>query len=52
MTIQECVYHTNFSVHFLLQYFVSVTFTKFLYMDTDDSLKTIQWNAANSQYAF
>ena len=33
MTIQECVYYTIFSVHYLLQYIVSVTYTKFLYMD-------------------
>ena len=33
MTIQECVYCTIFSVHSLLQYIVSVTYTKFLYMD-------------------
>ena len=33
MTIQECVYYKIFSVHSLLQYIVSVTYTKFLYMD-------------------
>ena len=33
MAIQECVYNTIFSVHSLLQYIVSVTYTKFLYMD-------------------
>ena len=33
MTILECVYYTTFSVHSLLQYIVSVTDTKFLYMD-------------------
>ena len=33
MTIQECVYYTIFSVLSLLQYIVSVTYTKFLYMD-------------------
>ena len=52
MTIQECVYYTIFSVHSLLQFIVSVTYTKFLYMGYDDSLKMIKWNAANSQKAF
>ena len=33
MTIQEGVYNTMFSVHSLLQYIVSVTYTKFLYTD-------------------
>ena len=33
IAIQECMYYTIFSVHSLLQYNVSVTFTKFLYMD-------------------
>ena len=33
MTIQECVYYTIFSEHSLLQYIVSVTYTKFLYLD-------------------
>ena len=41
MTIQECVYYTLFSVHSLLQYFVSVTYTKFLYMDMTISLKSL-----------
>ena len=33
MTIQNCVYYKVFSVHSLLQYIVSVTYTKFLYKD-------------------
>ena len=33
MTIQECVYCTIFSVRSLLQYIVSVTYTKVLYID-------------------
>ena len=33
MTIQECVYYTIFSVHSLLQYIVSETYSKFLYTD-------------------
>ena len=41
MTIQECVYYTIFSVYFLLQYIVSVTFTKFLYMDMTIALKSL-----------
>ena len=41
MTIQECVYYTLFSVHSLLQYIVSVTYTKFLYMDMTISLKSL-----------
>ena len=40
MTIQECVYYTLFSVHSLLQYIVSVTCTKFLYMDMTIALKS------------
>ena len=32
VAIQECVYYTIFSKHSLLQYIVSVTYTKFLYM--------------------
>ena len=39
MTIQEILYCTMFSVHSLLQYFVSVTFTKVLYMDMTIALK-------------
>ena len=39
MTIQECVYYTIFSVHSLLQYIVSVTCTKFLYMDSQYAFK-------------
>ena len=41
MTIQECVYYTIFSVHSLLQYIVSVTYTKFLYMDITIDLKSL-----------
>ena len=41
MTIQEWVYYTIFSVHSLLQYIVSVTYTKFLYMDMAIALKSL-----------
>ena len=41
MTIQECVYYTIFSVHSLLQYIVSVTYTKFLYMDMTIAFKSL-----------
>ena len=41
MTIQECVYYTFFSVHSLLQYIVSVTYTKFLYMNMMIALKSL-----------
>ena len=41
MTIQECVYYTVFSVHSLLQYSVSVTYTKFLYMGMTIALKSL-----------
>ena len=41
MTIQECVYYTIFSVHSMLQYIVSVTYTKFLYMYMTKALKSI-----------
>ena len=41
MTIQECVYLTIFSVHSLLQYIVSVTNTKLLYMDMTIALKSL-----------
>ena len=41
MTIQECVYYIIFSVHSLLQYIVSVTYTKFLYMDMTIALKSL-----------
>ena len=41
MTIQEFVYYTIFSVHSLLQYIVSVTYTKFLYMDKTIDLKSL-----------
>ena len=40
MTIQECVYNTTFSVHSLLQYIVSVTYAKFLYMYMTIALKS------------
>ena len=52
MTIQECVYYTVFSVHSLLQYTVSVTYTKFLYMDMRIALKSLNEMQQNSQYAF
>ena len=41
LTIQESVYFTIFSVHSLLQYIVSVTYTKFLYIDITIALKNI-----------
>ena len=41
MTFQQCVYYTFFSVHSLLQYVVSVTYTKFLYMDMTIDLKSL-----------
>ena len=41
MAIQECVYYTIFSEHSLLQYIVSVTYTKFLYMDMTIALKSL-----------
>ena len=41
MTIQECVYYTIFSVDSMLQYIVSVTYTKFLYMDITIALKSL-----------
>ena len=41
MTIQEFVYYTIFSVHSLLQYIVSVTYTKCLYMDKTIDLKSL-----------
>ena len=41
MTIQECVYYTIFSVHSLLQYIVSITNTKFLYMNKTIALKSL-----------
>ena len=34
------MYYTLFSVHSLLQYIVSVTYTKFLYMDMTIALKS------------
>ena len=41
MTIQECVYYTIFIVHSLLQYIVSVTYTKCIYMDMTIALKSL-----------
>ena len=41
MTIQECVYYITFSVHSLLQYIVSVTYTKFFNMDMTIALKSL-----------
>ena len=41
MTIPECVCYTIFSVHSLLQYIVSVTYTKYLYMDMTIALKLL-----------
>ena len=41
MTFQECVYYSIFSVHSLLQYIISVTYIKFLYMDMTIALKSL-----------
>ena len=41
MTIRECVYYKMFSVHTMLQYTLSVTYTKFLYMDMTIALKSL-----------
>ena len=41
MAIQECVYYTIFSVHSLLQYLVSVTYTIFIYLDMTIALKSL-----------
>ena len=41
MATQEWVYYTIFSVHSLLQYIVSVTYTKLLYMDMTIALKSL-----------
>ena len=41
MTIPECMYYTIFSVQCLLQYIVSVTYSKFLYMDMTIALKSL-----------
>ena len=41
MTSQECIYYTIFSVYSLLQYIVSVTYTKFLYMDMTLAFKSL-----------
>ena len=35
------MYYTIFSVHFLLQYIVSVSVTKFLYIDMTIALKSL-----------
>ena len=40
MTVQECMYYSIFSVHSLLQYIVSVTYTKFLFMDMAIALRS------------
>ena len=40
MPSQECVYYTIFSVHSLLQYIVSVTYTKFLNTDMTIAFKS------------
>ena len=40
MTIPECVYYTIYSVHSMLQFIVSMTYTKFLYMDMTIALKS------------
>ena len=40
MAIQECVFYTIFSVPSLLQYIVSVTYTKFLYNDVTIALES------------
>ena len=48
MTIQEMRVLLNFSVHSLLQYIVSATYTKFLYMNTTIALRSLN----DSQYAF
>ena len=37
----KCAYYTIFSLHSLLQYIVSVTYTKFLYMDMTIALKSL-----------
>ena len=41
MTIQECVFYKIFDVYSLLQYIVSVTYTKFLYMGMTIALKSV-----------
>ena len=41
MAIQVCLYYTIFSVHSLMQYIISVTYTKFLYMDMTIALKSL-----------
>ena len=41
MAIQESVYYTIISVHSQLQYIVSVTYTKFLYMGMTIALKLL-----------
>ena len=41
LTIQECVYLIIFRVHSLLQYIVSVTYTKLFYMDMTTALQSL-----------
>ena len=41
MTIPECVYYTIFKVYSLLQYIVSVTYTKIFYIDMTIALKSL-----------
>ena len=41
MTIQECVNYAIFGVHSMLQYIVSVTYTKVLNMDMTIALKSL-----------
>ena len=41
MTIPVCVYYTIFSVHCQLHNIVSVTYTKFLYMDMTRALESL-----------
>ena len=41
MAIQVCLYYTIFSEHSLMQYIISVTYTKFLYMDMTIALKSL-----------
>ena len=41
MAIQECKYIAILSVHSLLQYIVSVTYTKFLFLDMTKALKSL-----------
>ena len=41
MSIQGCVYNTIFSEHALLKCIVSVTYTKFIYMDMTTDLMSL-----------